>query len=75
MKELGYANAPALPANVVDFLQALFSSSYQISIGTLVDLKKAGFSEQYTLGYLNGLEAASQMIDHIITFKNVEEQT
>lgn len=71
--ERGADSIPAIPAPVISYLQTVFSPSYQFAVGNVTDLKKSGWSEEYILGYLAGLESASQTIDQSIMAIEIDE--
>lgn len=64
--ENGGESIPAIPKAVIDYLQTIYSASYQHKIGSVESLRKAGNSDSYVLGYLAGLEAASAYIDQSV---------
>ena len=54
---------PAIPNAASQFLQARLNMAYLIRSGTLDELRKAGFSESAILGFLEGINAAIEVIE------------
>lgn len=54
---------PAIPRVASQFLKARLNPAYLMRLGTLDDLRRAGFSEQAILGFLEGVTAAVEVIE------------
>ncbi|WP_397381090.1 phage protein [Pseudomonas sp.] len=54
---------PSIPPASSQFLQARLNPAYLMRIGVLDDLRRAGFSEQAILGFLEGVTAAVEVIE------------
>lgn len=51
------ANAPA------EYLNARLNASYLIATGSVDELRKAGYSEAYIAGFLDGCHSATEVVD------------
>lgn len=54
---------PGIPEASSQFLQARLNPAYLQRLGTLDDLRRAGFSEPAILGFLEGVTAAVELIE------------
>lgn len=55
---------PPISLSASQFIQARLNVSYLIRIGTLDDLRRrSGFSEQAVLGFIEGINAACEVIE------------
>lgn len=54
---------PAIPHASSQFLQARLNPAYLMRTGVLEDLRRSGFSEQAILGFLEGVNAAVELIE------------
>ncbi|WP_435634305.1 phage protein [Pseudomonas solani] len=54
---------PAIPESSSQFLQARLNPAYLMRVGVLADLRRDGFSEQAILGFLEGVNAAIEVIE------------
>lgn len=57
-------DVPVLSQIQKEMLQSRFSPTYQMLIGTQEYLKSKGHSAEFILGFLNGLQEASNMLDN-----------
>lgn len=62
---------PAIPHAASQFLQARLNPTYLMRTGVLEDLRKAGFSEQALLGFIEGVSAAVEVIE---LMENAQQQ-
>ena len=56
---------PPVSPNLKLFVQARFNATTIMNDGILVRLREAGWSEQFILGYLHGLEAVTSYLDEL----------
>jgi hypothetical protein len=56
---------PAIPHASAQFLKARLNPAYLMRLGTLDDLRRAGFSEAAILGFLEGVTAATEVIEQM----------
>lgn len=56
---------PAIPHAASQYLQARLNPAYLIRTGALDDLRRAGFSEQAVLGFIEGVTAACEVIEQM----------
>lgn len=56
---------PPVSPNLKLFVQARFNATTIMSEGVLTKLRAAGWSEQFILGYLHGLEAVTSYLDEL----------
>ncbi|QGF19789.1 hypothetical protein MA1A_gp04 [Pectobacterium phage MA1A] len=61
-----------IPRVIKEYLQVVLNYSYLRKSGQLSQLKSAGYSEEYILGFLAGCEHGSQVIDNMEIRKNME---
>jgi hypothetical protein len=54
---------PTIPYTSSQFLQARLNPAYLMRVGVLDDLRKGGFSEPAILGFLEGVNAAVEVIE------------
>lgn len=54
---------PAIPPASSQFLQARLNPAYLMRVGVLDNLRRGGFSEQAILGFLEGANAAVELIE------------
>ncbi|MDL5596007.1 DUF2717 domain-containing protein [Bacillus subtilis] len=54
---------PAIPESASQFLQARLNPAYLMRVGVLNDLRRDGFSEQAILGFIEGANAAVEIIE------------
>lgn len=54
---------PAIPRAASEFIQARLNMAYLVRAGQLDELRKAGFSESAILGFLEGINAAIEVIE------------
>jgi hypothetical protein len=54
---------PAIPAATAEFLKARLNMAYLIGCGEIDQLRKAGWSEPAILGFLEGVNAAVEVVE------------
>ncbi|QLI47580.1 hypothetical protein phi3MF5_29 [Pseudomonas phage vB_PsyP_3MF5] len=57
---------PAIPNASAEFLYARLNPAYMMRLGVLDDLRKAGFSEQAILGFIEGVNAACEIVEQMV---------
>lgn len=62
---------PDVPRAVAEYLQVRFNLTYLDMTGHLELMRKAGCSEAHMLGFIQGLQYASNVIDEIETRKEM----
>lgn len=67
-------SAPLIPKGVVEWLQVRFNYSFQRQIGTIEYLKAKGHSDEFILGFIEGLETASQILDTASEIRKMNTQ-
>lgn len=58
---------PDMPRATAEYLQVRFNLSYLDMTGQLEHMRRAGCSEAHILGFIQGLQYASNVIDEIET--------
>lgn len=56
-------NIPDIPNASATYLNVRCNASYLVRTGALDDLRKSGFSESYIGGFIEGLNAVSEIIE------------
>ncbi|NVZ18529.1 DUF2717 domain-containing protein [Pseudomonas costantinii] len=56
-------NIPDISNASAQYLNVRCNASYLIRTGALDDLRKAGYSEQYILGFIDGLNSVTELIE------------
>lgn len=56
-------NIPDIPNASAQYLKVRCNASYLIRSGAIDDLRKAGFSESYIGGFIEGLNAATEIVE------------
>ncbi|WP_323156962.1 phage protein [Pseudomonas rhodesiae] len=56
-------NIPDIPNASAQYLKVRCNASYLIRTGVIDDLRKAGFSENHILGFIDGLNAVTEIIE------------
>lgn len=56
-------NIPDIPNASAQYLKVRCNAAYLIRTGAIDDLRKAGFSESYIGGFLEGLNAATEIVE------------
>jgi len=56
-------NIPDIPNASALYLKVRCNSAYLIRTGAVDDLRRAGFSESYIGGFLEGLNAATEIVE------------
>lgn len=54
---------PEIAAAPAQYLYARLNPSYLTATGVIDDLRKAGFSEAYIAGFMDGANAACEVVD------------
>lgn len=54
---------PDIPPASADYLSARLNASYLIATGALDDLRRAGYSESHILGFIDGCNAAIEIVE------------
>lgn len=54
---------PAIPPASAQYLEVRLNAAYLIRSGVLDDLRKAGFSESYIAGFVEGCAAACEIVE------------
>jgi hypothetical protein len=54
---------PDIPPASAEYLNVRLNASYLIRTGALDDLRKAGYSEQYIAGFIDGCNAATEIVE------------
>ncbi|WYW04231.1 hypothetical protein Kallioja_00033 [Pseudomonas phage vB_PpuP-Kallioja] len=54
---------PDIPQASADYLNVRLNASYLIATGAVDELRKAGFSEQYIMGFIDGCNAATEIVE------------
>lgn len=54
---------PAIPHEASQFIQGRLNVSYLIRIGAMDDLRRSGFSEAALMGFIEGINAACEVIE------------
>lgn len=54
---------PDIPPASAEYLEVRLNASYLIATGALDEMRKAGFSEQYIAGFMDGCHAATDIIE------------
>ena len=56
---------PAIPHEASQFIQARLNAGYLMRSGTIDELRRGGFSESAILGFLEGVNAAIEVIEQM----------
>lgn len=56
-------NIPDISNASAQYLNVRCNASYLIRTGALDDLRKAGYSEKYILGFIDGLNSVTELIE------------
>lgn len=56
-------NIPDIPNASAQYLNVRCNASYLVRTGALDDLRRAGFSEAYILGFIDGLNSVTELIE------------
>ena len=56
---------PSIPFAASQFLQARLNFAYQVRVGQMDILRKQGWSEQAILGFIEGMNAAVELIEYM----------
>lgn len=54
---------PDIPQRSAEYLAVRLNASYLIATGSVDELRKAGYSEQYIAGFLDGCNAAVEITE------------
>lgn len=54
---------PDISPASADYLNVRLNASYLISTGAVDELRKAGFSEGYIMGFIDGCNAATEIVE------------
>ncbi|WP_323115381.1 phage protein [Pseudomonas guariconensis] len=54
---------PPIPASASEFLKVRLNPAYLISTGVLDELRKTGMSERAILGFIEGVNAAVEVVE------------
>lgn len=64
-------NIPDIPNASAQYLNVRCNASYLIRTGALDDLRRAGYSEKYILGFIDGLNAATEIVELMQEQRNI----
>lgn len=67
-------DVPVLSQSQKEQLQARFSPTYQMLLGIQEYLKNKGHGPEFILGFLNGLQTASEMLDAFETIHSQKQE-
>lgn len=67
-------NVPVVPQYLKEMIQARLSPTFQMLQGTQDYLKAKGHGPEFILGFLNGLQQASEMFDTWETIAKYREE-
>ncbi|CUR50737.1 hypothetical protein SHL_00047 [Pseudomonas phage shl2] len=54
---------PDIPPQSAEYLNVRLNASYLITTGAVDELRKAGYSEQYIAGFIDGCHSATEIVD------------
>lgn len=54
---------PDISPATADYLNVRLNASYLIATGALDELRKAGYSEGYIMGFVDGCNAATEIVE------------
>lgn len=54
---------PDISPASADYLNVRLNASYLIATGAVDELRKAGYSESYIMGFIDGCNAATEIVD------------
>lgn len=54
---------PDIPQASADYLNVRLNASYLLATGAVDELRKAGYSEGYIAGFLDGCNAATEIVE------------
>uniref|UniRef100_A0AAU6W352 Phage protein n=1 Tax=Pseudomonas phage Lepni01 TaxID=3138536 RepID=A0AAU6W352_9VIRU len=54
---------PDIPQASADYLNVRLNATYLIATGAVDELRKAGFSEGYIMGFIDGCNAATEIVE------------
>ncbi|UMO76104.1 hypothetical protein PF_00030 [Pseudomonas phage P413] len=54
---------PDIPSASAEYLEVRLNASYLIATGAVDELRKAGYSENYIAGFLDGCNAATEIVE------------
>ncbi|AUV61739.1 hypothetical protein HOS76_gp45 [Pseudomonas phage Henninger] len=56
-------DVPDIPPASAEYLNVRLNASYLIATGSVDELRKQGYSEQYIAGFLDGCHSATEIVD------------
>ena len=54
---------PDIPQASADYLNVRLNATYLIATGAVDELRKAGFTEAYIMGFIDGCNAATEIVE------------
>lgn len=54
---------PDIPNSSADYLNVRLNASYLIATGAVDELRRAGYSEGYIMGFIDGCNAATEIVE------------
>ena len=54
---------PDIPPASAEYLEVRLNASYLIATGAIDELRKAGYSESYIAGFIDGCNAATEIVE------------
>lgn len=54
---------PAIGPQAAEYLEVRLNASYLIATGAIDELRKAGYSEGYIAGFIDGCNAATEIVE------------
>lgn len=60
-------DVPAIPHVSAEFIYGRLNPAYLMRTGALDDLRRAGFSEAAVLGFIEGVNAACEVVEMMVT--------
>ncbi|WYW04282.1 hypothetical protein Kompost2_00032 [Pseudomonas phage vB_PpuP-Kompost-2] len=65
---------PDISQASADYLNVRLNASYLIATGAIDELRKAGFSEGYIAGFIDGCNAATEVVELMQESQHKEEE-
>lgn len=67
-------DVPDIPNASAEYLNVRLNPSYLIATGVVDDLRKGGYSEAHILGFLDGCNAATELVDFMKDHQKQKEE-
>lgn len=68
-------DVPDIAPQSAEYLNVRLNTSYLIASGAVDELKRAGYSEQYIAGFLDGCNGATEIVDFMQEFQKQKEES